>query len=184
MKFILLVLAAISFQLATAQLPNNFKIEEDVMSIGTDFELTGCDGYIDQKLLSLSSSFTLKINGSTYARSSQRIFSIGSKIDIYDNKDVKIGVIEEQIFSSWGIYSKYVIYDGSGNRVAESRKHQLMATEFVITGEDGGIVCIITRPAINFFSDTWSVSFKDDKYDKRLFVFIPCYKTYRDNCDD
>jgi len=184
MKFILLVLAAISFQMATAQLPNNFTIEEDVMSIGTDFELSGCEGYIDQKLLSLSSSFTLRLDKGVCAISKQRIFSIGSKIDIFDGQGRKLGMIEEQIFSNWGVYSRYVIYDKYGKKIAESRKHQLMATEFVITDMNGKTICVITRPAINFFSDTWRVSFKDSSYDKRLFIFIPCYKTYRDNCDD
>jgi uncharacterized protein YxjI len=137
--------------------------------------------YIDQEIISLTSNFTLTHNGSQYAKAEQRFISIGSKIDIYDENDNKIGMVEEQIFSSWGIYSKYYIYDENGNKIAKSEKHQLMSTSFTITDMSGSTICKIKRPMINLMSDSWSVDFKTDKYDKRLFVFIPCYKTHRDN---
>ena len=164
-------------------IPDKFDIDEYVVSIGTDFKMSN-GAYIEQEIISLTSNFTLTYNDEQYGRAKQRFISIGSKIDIYDENDELLGTVEEQIFSSWGIYSKYYIYDKNGKKIAKSEKHQLMATSFEITDMSGDVICEIERPMINLFSDSWSVDFKSDKYDKRLFVFIPCYKTHRDNQDE
>lgn len=37
------------------------------------------------------------------------------------------------------------------------------------------------RPFINILSDSWNVQFYGDNIDRRLILFIPAYKTSRDN---
>lgn len=79
------------------------------------------------------------------------------------------------------MYSKYEILDKNGKLIASSEKHQLMVTSFTLKDTKGNTVCKISRPAINIFSDEWSVDIYDKSFDKRLLVFIPCYKTHRNN---
>lgn len=180
-KIFIILFAAISLN-AFSQLPNNFKIEEDVLSIGTDFSLIGINGIIEGSVFSLTTDFTLTVNGSVNGKSKQSLFSFGTTITIYDGKNNKIGYIKEELFQSFGMYSKYTIYDKSDVKIASSTKHELMVTKFNIIDNKGNVICEISRPAMNFGGDTWNISFSNsNKYDKMLFIFIPCYKTYRDN---
>lgn len=177
--FLISILSLTAF---TQSLPNQFTIDEYVMSIGTDFKINDGKGYIDEDVVSLGTNYTLKVDGTLVAKAKQQLISIGSKINIYDGNGNKIGSVEEVIFTSmFGIYSKYNIYDGSGTKVAFSEKHSLMETEFVVKSTSGNTIAVIKRPMINMFSDTWDVNFKDSSFDKRLIIFIPCYKTNRDN---
>lgn len=181
-KLFILVLMLTSLSIF-GQLPNKFVITEDLVSIGTDFTLSGVSGTIEEKVVSITTNFVLNINHSKVAVAKQRLISIGSIVDIYDENDNKIGEIKEQIFKSFGLYSSYEIYGKDGELIGTSEKHQLMTTKFTIKDTYGRVICTITRPTINLVTDKWTVKFDDiyDKYDKRLFVFIPCYKTLRDN---
>lgn len=183
-KLLTLLLISISL-ISFSQIPNKFKIEEYAVSIGTDFKIP--NGYIDEQIVSLTSNFTLKVGGKFYGKSKEHLISIGSKIDIFNERNQKIGMVHEQIFSgafTFGVYSKYTIYDSKGRKIAYSEKHELMSTSFTIKDMSGKTICKISRPMINLFSDTWTVEFKQERFDKRLFIFIPCYKTLRDNEDD
>lgn len=175
---LLFILISLSTQ---AQLPNNFKIEECVISIGTDFEIESIDGYIAEKVISFTTEFTLSINDRKYAKAKQRLISIGTKTDIFDSTDKLIGSVEEVLFTNFGIYSLYNIFDAHGNKIAYSEKHKFMSTEFTIKDMSNKLICTIKRPMINVMSDTWTVNFANTSFDKRLVVFIPCYKTYNDN---
>ena len=175
----LIVLLGITISLGAQELPNKFTITEDVISIGTDFTIND-DIVIHQKLFNLTSTFKLYIDEELYTEARQAMISIGSSINIYDNKGIKIGTIQERIFNSWGVYSKYEILDKNGKLIASSEKRQLMVTSFTLKDTKGNTICKISRPAINIFSDEWSVDIYDKSFDKRLLVFIPCYKTHRD----
>lgn len=178
----LLVIAFVLFSIiVSAQLPSKFTIEEYAMSIGTDFKVPGTSCYIDEEIVSLTANFTCTIHGAPYAYARQKMFSIGTKIMIYDGKQSLLGSIEEQVFNSWGVYTKYLIKDKNGALIATSEKHQLMSTSMFIKDSQGRVLCKITRPTINMFGDSWDVEVFNSEYDKRLFLFIPCYKTYRDN---
>lgn len=175
-----LLLMTLSMTLVS-QIPNNFTISEDIVSIGTDFGISSINGRITEKIVTIGTDYTLKIDGKKIAVAKQQIISLGSKVNIYDEFGDKIGSIEEIIIESlFSIYSRYNIYDARGNKVAYSEKHSLMSTTFTIKS-NSGTVCTIERPMINVLSDSWKVKFKDTNIDKRLIIFIPCYKTNRDN---
>lgn len=166
------------------QIPDKIKLEEEVISIGTCFEVTGMNNtVIDEKIVSMTASFTMKTGNAVVARAKQHMISWGSKIDIYDGKGGLIGTIEEEVFESMfsSVYTKYSIYDSKHQLVATSKKHDLMSTKFTIENTKGHVICTITRPAINMMSDTWNITFSNCNVNKALFIFIPCYKTYRDN---
>ena len=189
MKKLLTLLLIIAFTFSGfTQLPNQFVVDEDMVSFGTDFSIENSSGteigYIDQEIISLTSNFELKVNGKIIAKAKQRFISIGSKIDIYDGNGKKIGLVEEQIFRSlFSLYSRYIIYDGNGRQIASSIKHSLMVTDFTIKDNSGNVVAEIHRPMVNLFSDTWEVKCYGN-FDKRLIIFIPAYKTHRDNSSD
>jgi uncharacterized protein YxjI len=182
-KIFITIIITLMVSISSAQLPNSFNIEEYAISMGTDFKIPNV-AYIDQEIISLTSSFNLTIDGKIYARSKERLVSFGSIIDITDSNGKKIGSIEEHLFYSiFGMYSLYNIYDSRGSLIGTSTKHELMSTSFTIRDKNGQLICTITRPAVNFVSDVWTVNFTDTSFDKRLIVFIPCYKTHKDNQD-
>lgn len=180
MKNLFIILLLIVANIATAQIPNNFKYTEDVISIGTNFS-SDCNLTVKQTVPSFKTVFTLYNNGNKVAKASQRLVTFGTKIDVYDANDNKIGTIEERLFTSIGFYSLYKIYDKNGNLIATSEKHKYFTTKFYINDSKNKTICTISRPAINPVRDTWTVNFNDPSVDKRLLVFIPCYKTYYDN---
>ena len=62
-KLIIFLTVALISLTSFAQLPNVFKLDEYVMSIGTDFKIIGvASGYIDEDIISLTSNFTLKLS--------------------------------------------------------------------------------------------------------------------------
>lgn len=186
MKKIVLFLTIIMVSVSgMAQLPNKFSLSEKMISIGTCFDISGVNGVINEKVISMTASFKLSIDNKLVGSSKQRMFSYGSKIDIFDSKGSVIGSVEEQVFESLfsSFYTKYNIYDSKGKLIATSVKHKLMATSFTIKDVNGADICRISRPMINVLGDEWNITFVKTNYNKLLFVFIPCYKTYRDNCD-
>ena len=102
MRKLFIILFAFISSNVFSQLPNNFKIEEDVLSIGTDFSLIGINGLIEGSVFSLTTDFTLTVNGSVNGKSKQSLFSFGTTITIYDGKNNKIGYIKEELFQSFG----------------------------------------------------------------------------------
>lgn len=179
MKTLLIVFLLIS-SLSFGQIPNDIKLTEEIISITTNFD-SDTNIKIKGELISFTPEFTLYQNGNKIGKSVQRIISIGTINDIYDEKNNKIGSVEEQLFMSLGFYSRYKVYDKNDKLVAISEKHKYLTTVFNITDVNNNNVCTIKRPAINLMSDTWYVHFNNVKFDKRLLIFIPCYKTYYDN---
>jgi hypothetical protein len=155
-------------------------MDEKFISWKTGFDLS--DGSsISEDVISLSTNFNLTLDGEKYARSHEHYISIGSKIDVYDENDVLLGTVEEKLFNSFfSFYSSYNIYDANHKQIAKSVKHEFMTSEFIITDMADKEICVITQDHFTL-TDTWNFNFKQDKYDKRLFVFIPCYKTKRNN---
>lgn len=174
----LLLVTTISF----GQIPDEIKLKEEFATIGTDFSYENLS--IDQNVIDITTSFDLEVSGKKIAEARQQIISIGSKINIYDEYGVNIGYVQEELFTSWGFYSRYTIYDHNGSILASSEKHKFMATSFTIKNNSGKVLCKITRPMFNLVTDTWDIKFYGNSIDRRLIVFIPCYKTYRDNNDD
>lgn len=183
MKKLFIALMLLVSMTTQAQLPNSFVIEECMVSIGTDFNIDIINGEIVEEVLSLTTNFHLLIDNEKYATARNKLMSIGTKTQIFDSNDKLIGSVEEKMFTSFGFYSLYYIYDANGKKIASSEKHKYMSTKFQIKSTDmsNKVICTISRPRMNMFGDTWTVEFKDSNFDKRLLVFIPCYKTNHDN---
>lgn len=159
-------------------------IEEELMSIGTDFEIDEINATIEEEHFSIGTNFIMKIDGTVYAKAEETLLSFGHKYVIYDGSRQTVGYVEETLtLSLFSYYSSYKIFDKTGRLIGRSEKHQLFSTEFIVKDISGNIICEISRPALNM-GDNWTVDFRTTKYDKRLFIFIPYYKTLADNEDD
>jgi len=183
MKKLFIALMLLMSMTIQAQIPNTFKIKECVISIGTDFTIDEINADIVEEVISLTTIYHMLIDNEKYAKARQKIVSIGTVIEIFDKNDKLIGSVEEKLFTSFGFYSLYNIYDANGKKIAYSEKHKYMTTKFKIKSANmqKSDICTISRPMVNVFSDTWTVDFNDSNFDKRLLVFIPCFKTYYDN---
>ena len=179
--FVSIILALFSCDFKEKQLkPNELELNQKIISLGTDFKVN--DGsLIKQKVPSIKTTFTLYKDKQKIAKASQKLLTIGAKIDVFDYEDVKIGSINEVLFTSFGLYSKYEILNQNNDIIAVSEKHQYFTTEFFISDLNGKPICKISRPAINIISDKWIIKFINQEFDKRLIIFIPFYKTFYDN---
>lgn len=167
------------------ELPNKFEIDEVMVSIGTDMNINvggNTIGKIEERTLEFTTTFEYFDNTDRkIAKGEERAFSWGTTIDIFDESDRKIGTLEEQLFESvFSIETIYDIKDANGRLIAKSKKIDLFSTNVEIFSTKGNLVCTMTRPSINVFSDSWYVEILGD-IDKRLIIFIPAYKTSADN---
>jgi uncharacterized protein YxjI len=168
-------------------IPSKLTLEEHIISIGTDFKIVANGnriGKIEEKTLNLTKTFNiLDINGNLVARSEQAMISWGTLIKIYDDNHKLIGSIQEKVMNSmFKVYTEYKILDANGKLIAQSSKMEVgKATTFNISNSSGKQVCSMKRPFINILSDSWDVQFYGDNIDRRLILFIPAYKTSRDN---
>jgi len=162
-------------------LTDKFDIEENLISIGTDFTIS-TGGIIEQRTLNLRTTFEYLQNDKVIASAEKSLLSWGVEIIIYDSKKEKIGSIEEEIIKSmFSIKTIYTIKDAKGTVLGTSKKLDFIGTDIDIYDQSGNIICTMTRPMINLLSDTWTVNIINNKIDKRILIFIPCYKTYADN---
>lgn len=167
------------------ELPNSFEIDQDIISIGNDFHIgsdAGSCGVIEQRIFSWGTTFEYMRNDTSIAIAKERVLSWGTNIDVYDANNNKIGSIEEEILESmFSVYTKFSIKDGDGNIIGKSKKLDFIGTDITIYDNDGNVVATMERPMINLLSDSWSIKISSDVIDKRILVFIPCYKTQADD---
>ncbi len=163
-------------------LPDHFTIEEDVFAWWTDFEIPWT-GKVVERTLNLNTTFELQdTNGNVIANAKKELFSLWVVINIEDNKWHKLWSIEEEIIESlFNIKTVYSIKDGIGNTIWTSEKLAFIGTDIDIYDNQGKEIVTCTRGPLNLLSDTWDVDIKDNKIDKRIIAFIPCYKTHADN---
>lgn len=165
-------------------LPNQFKVDQDILSIGSDFHIkSGSNkcGVVEERVLSWGKTFEYLMNGQLVSRAEQRVLSWGIDIEVFDDKKVKIGEIEEEILEGmFSIKTIYSIKDSSGKVIGKSKKLDFFGTDIDIYNMNGDLIATMRRPMINLLSDSWKINIMDDKIDKRLLVFIPCYKTSAD----
>lgn len=167
------------------ELPNQFEMDEVILSIGTDMNINvGADriGKVEERTMSWGKKFEYFDNTDRKIASAQeKLFSWGTNIEVFDDKDQKIGSFEEEILESlFSIKSIYSIKDASGKLIGKSEKLELLSTDVEILSPSGDLVCKIHRPALNLFSDSWNIEINGN-IDKRLIIFIPAYKTSADN---
>lgn len=169
----------------TLNLPNKFDMDEVVMTIGTDMELSSGDqnlGKIEERIVSWGKTFEyMGPNGTKLASGKQRVVSLVTTIDIFDEKDRKIGTFKEELFENFfSIKTHYSITDSVGKLIGESEKLDWLSTNIEIYSPNKELICKLKRPAFNLISDSWRVEIMGN-IDKRLVIFIPCYKTSADN---
>lgn len=167
------------------ELPNKFEMDEVIMTIGTDMNINVGDqqvGKVEERTLNWGKTFEYFDNkGHKIATGKEKALSLLTTIDIYDSNDKKIGTFEEELFKNFfSIKTYYSIKDASGKLIAESEKMDWLSTNIEIFSPSGEILCKMKRPAFNLLSDSWKVEVLGN-IDKRLIVFIPCYKTSADN---
>lgn len=166
-------------------IPNEFTLEEHIISIGTDFSIVADQkiGTIKEKVVNLTTTFEIyDINNNLQARSEQELISWGTQINIFDRNHNKIGSIEEEVFKSlFKVHTEYRIFDKYGKQIAVSEKFDVISTNFEIYDMSNNLICKIKRPMINVFSDSWNVKMYGNNVDRKLLLFIPAYKTCRDN---
>lgn len=166
------------------ELPNKFEVDQDILSIGSDFHIASGSskcGVVEERVLSWGTTFEYMMNDTLVARAEERVISWGVNIDVYDNNKTKIGSIEEEILESmFSIKTIYSIKDADGSVVGKSKKLDFFGTDIDIYNPNGDLVVTMERPMINLLSDSWTINIKSDEIDKRILVFIPCYKTSAD----
>lgn len=167
--------------------PNQFKAREQLISIGTDMELSEDKarfGDIEQRTIRLTPTFELyNIDGKKVASARQKIFSWGTSIEVKDCENKLIGSVKENIISSiWNFYTRYDILDAKGNIIAASKKMEFFTTNFTIYSNSNEEILKMTRPGFNIMNDIWTVSIsKSDAIDARILTMIPAFKTAADN---
>lgn len=178
---------AISLFAGEFEIPSKLTLVEHVISIGTDFKIVSNGnkiGKVEEKMLNLTKTFNiLDVNGNLIARSEQAMVSWGTHIKIYDGNRNLIGSIQEKVITSmFKVYTEYKILNANGKLIAKSSKIEVgKATTFNVTTTSGSKVCSIKRPLINLLSDNWDIQFYGNSVDRRIILFIPAYKTSRDN---
>lgn len=171
----------ISQNTASDVLSNSFKMDQKVLTVGTDMSIS-TGGRVEERSLNWGTTFEY-FNGSGVkkATAKEKVFSLATTIEIFDENDSKLGEVREEI--SKGLFSTksfYTIKDSQGNLIGESEMADWLSTDLDIKDSKGNVICSMSRPAINLLSDTWTVKVYGD-FDKRLIVFIPCYKTSADD---
>lgn len=162
---------------------NTITMDESVLSFGTDFTMSN-GGKVEERVLSMTSTFEYTDrDGTLVSRAEEEFLSWGVKIDVYDNKHQVIGFIEEEIFESmFSFENTYSIKDGSGKIIAKSKKLDFFSTDIKLYDLSGQLVALMSRPAINFISDTWTIEIiQKDVIDERILFLIPPFKTSEDN---
>lgn len=164
------------------ELPNQFMINQKLLSMGSDFWVTSQSrenfGKIEERLISWGKKFEYFDNtGKLEAYADARVFSIGSKVDVYDESGNQIGRIEEEILESLGNILEgqniYSIYDGGDNLIGKSKADQIIRNQVEIFDTNGNLIAKFHKPWIQI-SDRWSCEITGD-IDKRLLIFIPAY---------
>lgn len=170
-------------QTLDVQLPNTFKITEDITLIGTDFTIKGY-GVVEERMVHVMPTYEYKDNNKQLiAKAHEKLISIGVEIEVQDPQGNKLGSIEEQVIESklTPMQTVYSIKDAQGNVLAKSKKLSFVGTDIDMYDVAGNLMVTMKRPAINILSDTRKVNIKKEGIDKRILVFVPCYKTYADN---
>jgi len=149
------------------------------MNINVDGEKIG---KVEERTLNWGKTFEYFDNtGTKKATGKEKVLSWVTTIEIFDENNQKIGTVEEEVLKGlFSLKSYFTITDASGKLIGESAKLDWLSTDIEVTSPNGDLLCKIHRPGINLISDTWKVDVTGD-IDKRLVVFIPCYKTSADN---
>lgn len=170
---------------SATELPNRFEMDEVLMTIGTDMNINVGNervGKVEERTINWGKTFEYFDNsGNKLATGRQKVLSLVTTIEIFDENNKKLGTVEEELFKNiFSFKTYYTIKDANGKLVGESEKLDWLSTDIEIYSPNGDILCKMERPAFNLLSDSWNVEVFSN-IDKRLIIFIPCYKTSADN---
>ena len=172
---------------AFEDLPNDFQVNEEVISMTNSFDIIAGKntyGTVTEKMFSWTRTFFVRNSaGVDLGKASARAWSWGTHIDVYDASGKLLGGIKEEVtksmFKTWTSYS---ILDPANAVIARSKKVEFFGTDVTISSPAGEVLVTISRPAVNWVSDTWNVSIKKPGViDPRMVVVIGAYKTAVDN---
>lgn len=165
------------------EIPNQFMINEKLLTIGNDFWITNDKrenfGKVEQRVLSFGKKFEYFDNtGRLDATAQEEVLTMLNKIDVVDGSGNSIGRIEQEFLESLGNLLEgqnvYSVYDGSGKLVAKSKADSYLKNDVDIYDNSGELVARFHKPAMGF-GDRWRCEIVKEGIDKRLLIFIPCY---------
>lgn len=157
--------------------PATFRMEESLISIGLDMNITddsGIDyGIVEERTLSFTKTFELlDSNRNVIAKGQTEALSLTTVVDVKDESDKLIGTLEQEVFENlFNFGSLYTIKDASGKVVAKSRKLDFFTTDVSINGVTGNIT--MSKEFLSF-GDQWEIKYSGS-IDKRLVAFIPAF---------
>lgn len=163
-------------------IPNNFEVDEKLLSIGNDFYITNSNkenfGKIEQRVLSFGKKFEyFDSTGKLDASAQEEVMSFKNVINVKDANGNSIGSIEEEILESLGNVlngqNVYSILDAQGNVLGKSKSDMIIRNNIDIYDDDNLITTFHT-PALSLGA-RWKCELKDNKIDKRILIFIPAY---------
>lgn len=168
--------------------PDDYVMKQKFFTIGTDFEMKDSRtdqvvGKLEQRMLNWTTTFSLMdASGNVVATAKARFFAWGATCDIYGPSGELIGTVKEKVLKSlFKMSTEYSVLDGGGNEIGTSEKLQLFATYFTLMDLQGREVATMNRPALNWFTDTWTVTVgRVGAIDERVIPFIPAFKTAAD----
>ncbi len=194
MRILFLVMAAIiqcSFAMANEcpSIPRhtNYMMKQELFSIGSDFTLMADDhavGEVTQQIFNIGTVFTLKnSDGQVVAFAKQRVFSFGTKIDIYDCNKKLVGKLQENLLqtSAFGIRSVYSILDVNDKLIGQSDKKTFFKTTINFFDVNQRLNASISSVLKILGSNNWSISQSDESIiDPNLLFFTAAYKALAD----
>lgn len=167
--------------------PSRFRAQEQLITIGTDMNLTdgnGRIGEIEERTIRLTPTFDLyNVDGKKVATAYKKLFRWGNTIEVRDCENKIIGTVRENIISSLlGYFTSYDVLDAGGNIIGGTEKSEFFATNFTVSANNREKLMTMRRPAITLGIDVWSIEiFNRNIVDPRIITMIPAFKTSADN---
>lgn len=159
-------------------LPNNFDMDQELITIGMDMEITsGGDVYgkVEERTLSWGRTFELfDASNKKIATAKQEVFSLYTLIKIKDESGKILGSIEEEVLESlFSLYSIYSIKDAHGKIIGKSEKLDFFTTQVDIYDNSGNLLVSLDK-AFMSIGDSWSVK-NNGGLDNKIVTFIPAF---------
>jgi len=165
------------------EIPNDFMINEELLTIGSDFWVTNKNkenfGKIEQRIVSFGKKFEYFDNtGELSATAKEKVLTLYTIIDVVDGTGNKLGRIEAEVIESFKNIldgqNVYSIYDSNNKLIGKSKADLIIKNNVDIYDDNDNLIATFHKPMVQF-GDRWSCSIKSDNIDKRLLIFIPAY---------
>lgn len=164
--------------LASSVFAATYKLEEKAFTIGTDLEIGGGNGTIEQRVMSIGKHF--EIVGPYACESQERILSIGTTYEIIGNGRL-LAVVHKDIVESMFTFmgNVFVIKDAGGKEIARSELFRGLWPTITIK-ESNGAVTVMSASGLLYH--TWTIKQpSNSKLDPRILFIICASKTAKDN---